>query len=464
MSRKDEYREILKELDNTPIELEYTLVRAEAKIKSKRGRRFFMVPLSSIATFLIVFTIVLNSSITFVEACLRIPVLKDFAQLLIFSPSLSAAIENEYVQPMKLKQTKDDVTARVEYVIVDQKQLNIFYTVDSKVYPNMAIKSQIKGLTGKDIEGYWLSTNSFKPNGELNHITVEFQKQNMPNGIELNLTVSDKGELQEEKSVSVADGLMGKEEEVELDDITEFTFELEFDPYYTDQGQVITLNKDIEIDNQILTITTTEIYPTHIRLNFEDDKNNTAWLQSFQFHLENEIGERYDPISNGVSATGSQDSPMMASHRLESDFFSKSKKLTLHINGVKWLDKDVEKVKLDLKNKTIEALPETVVLENIERKDGSWLLKFSAKETSEGSYYQLWRNEYYDMAGNVYHINTSSASSSMTYNEESKVYRQNPGRFDETFALLDYPYDMVYLAPVYSRIVNLPTPIIIGIK
>lgn len=286
----------------------------------------------------------------------------------------------------------------------------------------------------------------------------------MPNGIELKFTVSDKGELQEEASVNIIDGLMDKQVEIVLDYITEFTFQLEFDPYYTDQGQIITLNEEIQIDNQILILTTAEIYPTHIRLNFTDDKNNTAWLQSFDFYLQNELGERYELVSNGVGATGSEDSPMMVSHRLESTFFSESKKLTLHIKGVKWLDKDMERVKFDLKNKTIEALPDTVRLENVERKENSWLLKFSAKEKAEGSYYQLWRHDYYDMAGNEYNTNSSSVSSSMIYNEETKTYRQIPGRFDEQFALVDYPYDVVYLCPAYSRIVELAIPIEIKIK
>lgn len=465
MNRNDEYNSLLEEPENTPVELEYTLVRAEAKIRGKNKYHFFTVPLSSIAAFLIVFTILVNYSTTFVYAVGRIPLIKDLAQLVAFSPSLSAAIENEYVQPLKLEQTKNNVTARVEHVIVDQKQLNIFYSLDSKAYANMGSIPEVKGLTGKDLESYSLHSGStYEASGKLRHMTADFVEKDMPSGIRLILKVTDDSLLREE-AVEVMGGYLIDEEvmgeylldekvDKELDYIAEFIFELKFDPYYTDQGETFVLNQAFEIDKQLLTITTAEIYPTHIRLNFTDDENNTAWLQSFDFYLENEKGNRYKPISNGITATGSQDSPMMASHRLESSFFSESKELTLCIAGVTWLDKDMEKVRLDLKNEKIEALPQDVRLEKIERKDNSWILEFSAKEYKEGASYQLWGWDYYDEENNEYRLDGSSSNTNMDM----------PGRFEEQFALKNYPYDMVYLSPSYSRIVNLPRPIKIKVK
>ena len=295
------------------------------------------------ATIVIAFTIALNTSISIVQASARIPVLKDFAQLLTFSPSLSAAIENEYVQPMKLEQVENDIIARVEYIILDQKQLNIFYSVDSKLYARLDARPDIKALDGEDFEGYGFSSSQTKANGELNHMSVDFMDIDMPSGIELILKVNAKEEFNMERSVKASGGILDKgPEEAQLDYIAEFNFKLEFDPHYTDQGEIITLNQEFEIDGQLLQATTIEIYPSHIRLNFTDDESNTAWLKSLDFYIENERGDRYEAISNGINATGSPDSPMMASHRLESSFFSKSKNLTLYIKGITWLDKDME--------------------------------------------------------------------------------------------------------------------------
>ncbi|MFR7893274.1 MAG: DUF4179 domain-containing protein [Dysosmobacter sp.] len=55
----------------------------------------------------------------FARACGRIPLLADLAKAVSWSPSLSAAVENDYVQPLRLSQSKNGITARVEYLIVD---------------------------------------------------------------------------------------------------------------------------------------------------------------------------------------------------------------------------------------------------------------------------------------------------------------------------------------------------------
>lgn len=51
------------------------------------------------------------------------------------------------------------------------------------------------------------------------------------------------------------------------------------------------------------------------------DPANTAWLKGLDFYLENEDGERFDTVTNGVTASGDTDSPAMVSFRLESLIF-----------------------------------------------------------------------------------------------------------------------------------------------
>lgn len=45
------------------------------------------------------------------------------------------------------------------------------------------------------------------------------------------------------------------------------------------------------------------------------------------------MGERFDTVTNGVTASGDPDSPAMVSFRLESPYFSHSDHLTLFITG-----------------------------------------------------------------------------------------------------------------------------------
>jgi hypothetical protein len=429
--------ELIKDLDNTPPELEYSMQRVEAKLKSQRqsSRRYFALSLSSIVTFFIAFIIFVNSFPTFAYACGRIPLIKELVQLVTFSPSLSAAVENEYVQPIELEQTQNGITARIEYVIVDQKELDIFYSLDSDIYAEMNIIPEIIALDGSKLEGYAILSGSYGTPGDMNQITVSFSDKDMPEGMLLILKVHDNGNSEKIENIedintnSVEDDTELDKEHKEPESISEFTFKLEFDPDFTAQGGKITLDKSFEIDGQTLILEEAEIYPTHMRINFADSEDNTAWLKKLSFYIENEKGERFDQGSNGISATGAVDSPMMESYYLDSPFFSKSKELTLYITGTTWLDKDMETVKVDLANVEAEKLPQGVTFSKAESTEDGWLLMFEAKEEVENSFYQIWAQDYYDEQGNKYTFNSWSSHNGESWDKESGQFVEKLGVF-----------------------------------
>jgi len=88
----------------------------------------------------------------------------------------------------------------------------------------------------------------------------------------------------------------------------------------------------------------------------------------------------------------------------------------------------MEKVRINLKEKTADALPENVIFEKAKRQGNSW----------------------------------SSASSSY-FDEEENEYKDEPEKFYVEFSLLNYPFDVVYLSRAYSRMVQLDEPIKIEI-
>jgi hypothetical protein len=465
VNRNDEYLTLMSEIENTPKQLEYAEKHAEERLKSEHRRKIFIAPLSSLALLLIVFTMLVNCFPTFAYACSRIPLIKELVQVVAFSPSLSAVVENEYVQPIELEQTINGITARIEYVIVDQKQLNIFYSLDSDVYTEMNFFPQIKLANGTEPDGCCISTgNPTTPNGKLNYIRVDYVDRDMPGSLLLIAKVYNISNYRGNAPVRVEDSMPSDEKPKELDIISEFTFLLEFDPYYTAQGENIKLNNSFNISGQTIILEDVEIYPTHIRFNFSDKDNNTAWLKSLSFYLENEKGKRFDKITNGITATGSPNSPMMRSHRLESSFFSNSKELTLHIIGVEWLDKDMRRVKLDLANGTAERLPQGVTFENAERRENGWMLTFAAIEYEKNTFYGLWGNNYYDEQGKEYSFNSWSSGMGGYWDEEAQKHIDIPGVFRVEIPLKNYPYDVVYMSPAFSRKIELSQPVVIRIK
>jgi hypothetical protein len=434
---------------------------ARAK-KTRRARLFFSIPTGSLAGFLLTFVLAVNLSTPFAMACGRIPLLRELAKAVDFSPSLSAAVENEYVQPIEQEQSENGITMRLEYVIVDQKQLNVFYSLQSDSCFHMDAIPEIRASDGAQLEGYGSHSSSFGvENGELRQFTVHFVDGDMPGSLLLSCKVYDGGS--EETAEPVQAGSAQESELGEPDIISTFTFSLRFDPAYTRKGEVIDLNQSFTLGGQRLTAADVEIYPTHIRLNLADDENNTAWLQSLTFYLEDEKGRRFEAIGNGITATGSPDSPFMSSFRLESSYFSQSRSLTLHITDAVFLDKDMERVNVELANGTADRLPEGVKLIQSVRVGNDWKLTFSATEREKDHSYQLFMGQYFDEAGKEYSFN-SWFTFSDGYTDEEGRYVETPGMFSEEFSLTDYPFDTVWLSPSFSRTVKPAAPIEIKVK
>jgi len=434
--------------EQTALILEKVNQHNNARKKHMKIHKFFIIPASSVAAFFISFILLVNLSVTFAMACERIPFLRELAAAVSFSPSLSAAVENEYVQIIDIKQTENDINMKVEYVIVDQKQLNIFYTLQSTKYSDMDVTPVIRNSEGEMFGNFSIYTIPEK-NG-FHQIVVDFHDTDVPDSLILESRVHDIGNNAGNKLIAT------------------LFFTLDIDPEYTQKGETITLNQELFLDGQSLTLTTVEIYPTHIRVNFTDDENNTAWLTSLKFYFMDEKGRTFAPIANGITATGSVNSPFMASHRLESSFFSQSKSLTMFITESSWRDKDVERVKIDLVNSVSDNLPECMNLEKAVKNNNSWELTFSTVERVNKIQYmfydRLFERNYYDEAGNEYEYDTWSA--------EYGYYDEVAGKFIETpsdvniikFTLKDYPYKTVYLLPIYHRMAKLETPIEVKVK
>ena len=138
MNRNEEYQALLQELEATPPALDGTAERALRRRRRDRRLRLFGVPAGSLAACFIAFVLLVNLFPPFARACGNVPLLRALAQAVAWSPSLSAAVENDYVQPIGQSQTVNGITATIEYVIVDQKQVHIFFTLKGEGYESLS--------------------------------------------------------------------------------------------------------------------------------------------------------------------------------------------------------------------------------------------------------------------------------------------------------------------------------------
>ena len=446
MNRKEELEAMIEELNQPAPGLETTLDRAYKK-KKKRTAKRIIHPLAGFAACFAVFVLLVNFSVPVAYACSQIPGLRELAAAVTFSPSLTDAVENEYVQPMDLSQTDNGITAEVAYLIVDQKQVNVFYRLDSKTHESLEADPEVLNAEGiRPASCSYHSTGFGAENGELRCLNVDFVDSNVPGSLRIKLDVYSNGVRDEHVAPEQpVEDIYSDAKFEEPDYIANFDFLLEFDPKFTATGKVFPVNQTIILEGQAITITDIEVYPTHMRVDIEESPDNTAWLKGLDFYIETDWGMKFDAVSNGIVSTGSADSPSMVSYRADSTYFYEANHLKLVITGAKWLRKDMKTTYLNLVTGEHGELPEGSAFDSARKHGGGWIVKFRADLEEDGPMYQLFGHEFFDADGNKYEINQWSSM----YGEFDE--NGNATYFYDEFPLLNYSYEEVWLSPLYSH-------------
>ena len=445
MNRKNEFEAMIEELNRCAPGLEATLDRAYKK-KRKRTTQMIVHPLAGLAACFAVFVLLVNFCAPVAYACSQVPVLRELAAAVTFSRSLTDAVENEYVQPMDLSQTQNDITAEVAYLIVDQKQVNVFYRLDSDKYETLDADPEVRNAEGGHLPCGYSSTGFGAENGELRCLSIDFVDDNVPDSLRIKLDVYTNGIRDEnvapEQSV---DDIYSDDPYEEPDYLARFDFLLEFDPKFTATGKVFPVNQTVILEGQAITITDVEVYPTHMRVDVSESADNTAWLKDLEYYIETDWGMKFNPVSNGITATGSTDSPSMVSYRADSTYFYEAEHLKLVITGAQWLRKDMQTTYLNLLTGEHGELPEGASFDSARKHGDGWIVKFRAAWKEGVPMHQLFGHLYYDADGNEYEINQWSS----TYGDEDE--EGNITYFYDEFPLLKFTGDEVWLSPHYSH-------------
>ena len=451
MNRNDEYRSLLAELESPPAALETTVDRAMKREKAKQRRRIFGVPAASLAACFLGFVLLVNVFPPFAKACGEIPILRDLAKAVTWSPSLTAAVENDYVQPIGKSQTVNGITATIEYLIVDQKQVNIFYRLNSEKYVGEFEKLVAEPVISCDDKNvaFYVYNHSFgsMDNGELQSITVDFTQGNVPDQLQCTL-----------KAYSFYDYLSKGSTNIGPEYLAEFDFQLEFDPQFTAIGKLYPVNETVVLDDQKITVKNIEVYPTHLRVEVAESKDNTAWLKNLDFYIETEEGLKFKPVSSGVIATGSADSPSMVSYRADSTYFYEAEHLKLVITGAKWQRKDMETTYLNLITGEHGELPDGVEFDHIKKQGDDWSITIRDIPGEDGEMHRAFSDLYLDSAGNRYTVNKFHLAI-------GKLNKDGSVQCYYTYVILkNYPYDEVWLTPLLSSIWTAEKPVEILIQ
>ena len=446
MNRNSEYEAMLQELNQPVPALEMTLDRAYKK-KRKHTTRMIFRPVAGMAACFAIFVLLVNFCTPVAYACSLVPGLRELAAAVTFSKSLTDAVENEYVQPMDLTQTENGITAEVAYLIVDQKQVNVFYRLDSKQYDQLEADPEVLNADGvRPASCGYHSTGFGAENGELRCLNIDFVDENVPDSLIIKLKVYTNCIVHEEMAPDQAvEDIYSDNPYEEPDYLAQFEFMLEFDPKFTAAGKVFPVNQTVILDGQAITITDIEVYPSHMRVDIAESGDNTAWLKKLDFYIETDWGMKFDPVSNGITATGSADSPSMVSYRADSTYFYEAQHLKLVITGAQWLRKDLETTYLNLVTGEHGELPEGAVFDSARKQGIGWVVRFQAAWEQDEPMYQLFGHLFYDADGNEYEINQWSSMYGDADTDGNITY------FYDEFPLLNFTGDEVWLSPHYSH-------------
>ena len=338
MTRQQEFDALREAISVTPPALDGTARRAKARAHRQR-RRGWGISLGSVAAAAAAFVIVVNTMPTFALACGGIPILRELAAAVAFSPSLSEAVRHDYVQYVGQSQTVDGVTVTLETVIADQQQLIGFYRTDL----DAAETSATCRILGEDVPAF--STISSYSREALRSFTVHIQDGTLPQDftLSLRLTASD-----------------AQQERIEVEG--SFDFDLHLDPEKVAASVTVEVGKTVELDGQMLRVDKVVFTPTRTALHLSADSANTAFLEALDFHFTTPDGTVYDAVDGDISAMGTPGEEGFYTYYCQSLFFlDDPAALTLVLEKARWLSKDAAPITVDLSDGSYQGtLPEGV--------------------------------------------------------------------------------------------------------
>ncbi|MBQ9165583.1 MAG: hypothetical protein IJX71_01430 [Oscillospiraceae bacterium] len=429
MDRMKEYKALLEEFQHPVPGLDGTLERAKT-----RRRKKLLRPLQIGLTTAAAFVLLVNFCAPVAYACAQVPVLRELAEFVNFSQPLSQAVENEYAQVLELEETQGEITASIEYLIVDRKQVNLFYRIDGpeeEYYVECSFEDREGGCV--------IGSSPIIQSGQLGSVQIEFIDREVPEHLDMVMQVCRQPGETENAPQNTHDASALEEPEREV--LAEFQFALSFDPAFMAPTKTTQPGQTFTVAGQAFTIDLLEVYPTGIRFHVQAEEENSMWLAGLTFHLETEDGERLDSVTNGVSASGEEGSPAMVNYFADSSYFYDSDDLTLVITGAELREKEQNPIRLDPISGTLNGtLPEAITLKEVQRQGESLSITFHyPRDRTAASVV----DDYIDSEGNKVECNMLST----THDWEDESY-------DETHTLLNCPQGELLLTLRYDNYVE----------
>ncbi|QSX06905.1 DUF4179 domain-containing protein [Sedimentibacter sp. zth1] len=467
MNRENEFTEILTELDSIPKELDNIELNTLDKYKkNKNVKKMTLIPLGSVACILLIFTLLINTSMTIAFAISDITVLKDISRLLTFSPSIKSAVENDYIQYINIGKTQNDITVTIDYLIVDEQQLNIFYTITSDKYKEFQSQTEFSTSdANKKLKfGFTDISEAYSDYKNTGNIVFDFSENNRVNeNLIFKFTVKERENKNYNRYDFIENNNSSESNDIKNENIiTEISLPLKYDTSKIAKTKTIMINKEIIIENQKMTILSADITPTKLNIKFSCDNENSSIISGLKYYLIDNCNNKYDKISNGT-VSKSDLNRNLVEIRAESPYFYKCEQLKLVITDVSLIEKNKQKVEINLNDKGFEVVKDYIRYENYANVDGYAFITFSAPVV-EGHFGQIGiGSEFYDKNNNECTIIQVSHDGGGYFDFNTNENIRNKDRLFETVVLDNFTGNTIYVYPNFTTKAKFSNPISIDI-
>lgn len=328
-----------------------------------------------------------------------IPGLRSLVQFIHYDKGLRLALENDFMQPVGLSDEQDGIKWTVDGIVVDESRVIVFYSFDNVDGQPSVFDIQSVKLANIPNASASFGTSYFNEDWERRQGTIEFyihDDTRIPERLDLELKTS-------------------KVTELNTNDLT-WTLEIPVDTNkFEGQKTIYSINQTVTVEGQRITFGTMTVYPTRIGLEVEYDPTNTKKLFAFDdIRIEDESGETFGTINNGISASNVSDNRVIL--YFQSNYFRQPERLYLRASSIRALDKNKLEVQVDLERNELLARPDDkLTLNHVGNglEDGKRVLDFGLKNDDpldQHRTFSLFANTYRDASGRSFDSNRSGSS------------------------------------------------------
>lgn len=307
--------------------------------RAQRAKRQRFAWAASAATILIVasFIIGLNSSPAFASAVGHVPGLREVAKLVAFDKSLRMALDNDTFQAIGQAETKDGVTLNIGGIMADDGMLTVFWDAHDAKSPKDVFSARVDLRTTDGTSLSQATYSHFPEDSDNGTHTLGIYLVNpgqtntsLPDNVTLTIDLTDNGPS------DAAPVQIGTENTSKP--AGSFTFNLTIDKAKKAKAIEYPIHKEITLDaGAKITVDRLVVYPTHARLFYTENPENTKVISYLSFTLTNERGETFTNKSGFIGICSI----------MESTFFSKSRSLSLVCDIASTLDRDSQEAVID---------------------------------------------------------------------------------------------------------------------